>query len=68
MTRPVKELKGFERVSLEPGESVEVSFDITPASLRFVDREMNRVVEPAEFEIMVGNSSINHQNTVLTVQ
>lgn len=68
VTRPVMELKGFERVSLEPGESAEVSFDITPESLRFFNRDMERVVEPGDFDIMVGNSSINHKTTILTVE
>ena len=57
VTRPVKELKGFERVSLSPGETKTVALDITPESLAFFDIDMNYVVEPGEFEIMVGNSS-----------
>ena len=68
VTRPVKELKGFERVSLAPGETKTVTFAITPASLQFYDRDMQRVVEPGEFEIMVGNSSISHKTTILTVE
>ena len=56
-TRPVKELKGFRKVWLEPGESSTVAFDITPALLSFFDVNMKYVVEPGDFEIMVGNSS-----------
>ena len=68
VTRPVMELKGFERVSLEPGETKQVQLPITPASLQFYNRDMERVVEPGAFDIMVGNSSNNYQTVVLTVE
>lgn len=68
VTRPVKELKGFERVSLAPGETKQVELAITPASLQFFNRDMDRVVEPGEFEIMVGSSSQSYETTVLTVR
>ena len=57
VTRPVRELKGFEKVFVEPGESKMVSIEITPESLAFYDIGMNYGVEPGEFEIMVGTSS-----------
>jgi beta-glucosidase len=57
VTRPVKELKGFQRVALQPGETKTVALDITPESLGFYNVDMNFVVEPGEFEIMVGSSS-----------
>ncbi|HTY63555.1 MAG TPA: glycoside hydrolase family 3 N-terminal domain-containing protein [Acidobacteriota bacterium] len=57
VTRPVKELKGFGRLTLEPGQTATVTFDIKPEHLAFYDIDMNYVVEPGEFEIMVGNSS-----------
>jgi beta-xylosidase len=57
VTRPVKELKGFEKVSLHPGETKTVAFEITPDSLAFYDINMRYIVEPGEFSIMVGNSS-----------
>ena len=57
VTRPVKELKGFERVELKAGESKTVTFTITPKHLQFYDIDMKRVVEPGEFEVMVGASS-----------
>jgi len=57
VTRPVKELKGFAKVALKAGASTTVALDITPASLAFYDIDMNEVVEPGEFEIMVGTSS-----------
>ena len=56
-TRPLKELKGFEKVSLQPGETKTVAIDITPESLAFYNIDMKYVVEPGDFEIMVGNSS-----------
>jgi beta-glucosidase len=57
VTRPVKELKGFQRISLKPGESRDVVFTISPESLAFHDIKMNYVVEPGEFDVMVGPSS-----------
>ncbi len=57
VTRPVKELKGFQKVWLEPGEQKTVTLDITPALLSFYDIDMKYVVEPGDFQIMVGSSS-----------
>ena len=57
VTRPVKELKDFARVSLKPGESKTLTFEITPEKLAFYNRKMNRIVEPGEFIVMVGASS-----------
>jgi beta-glucosidase len=70
VTRPVKELKGFQKVFLRPGESKSVSIEITPESLAFYDINMKYVVEPGEFEIMVGNSSRDSdlQKVVLRVE
>jgi beta-glucosidase len=68
VTRPVKELKGFKRVSLEPGASETVTLPITTEALQFYNRDMKRVVEPGEFDIMVGNSSANLQTVTLTVK
>jgi beta-glucosidase len=67
VTRPVKELKVFKRVTLDPGEEQKVSFTVGPKQLRFYDRLMNRVVEPGEFEIMVGTSSDRLGSLTLTV-
>ena len=69
VTRPVKELKGFQKISLRPGETRTVALDITPESLAFYDIHMKHVVEPGEFEIMVGNSSrdTDLQKVILTV-
>jgi len=57
VTRPVKELKGFKKIALDPGETQTVALEITPESLAFYDADMNHVVEPGEFEILIGNSS-----------
>jgi beta-glucosidase len=68
VTRPVKELKGFKKVTLKPGESVTVALDINPASLAFYDVNMKYVVEPGDFEIMVGTSSRDSDLTKLRLQ
>ena len=57
LARPVKELKGFHRITLKPGESKVVTFEITPAMLGFYNNELEYVCEPGEFEIMVGPDS-----------
>jgi beta-glucosidase len=65
VTRPVKELKGFKKVWLKPGETTTVAIDITPASLKFFDIDMKYVVEPGDFDIMVGTSSRDKDLTKL---
>jgi beta-glucosidase len=67
VTRPVKELKGFARLSLAPGQSEIVSFAITPDKLSFLNLNMERVVEPGVFDIMVGPSSVKFQTAQLEV-
>lgn len=57
MTRPVKELKGFQRVTLQPGEKKQLKFVLTAAELGFWNREMRFVVEPGVFMVMVGSNS-----------
>jgi beta-glucosidase len=57
VTRPVKELKDFQRVSLKPGETKKVKLEITPEKLAFHDVNMKFRVEPGLFEIMTGSSS-----------
>jgi beta-glucosidase len=57
VTRPVKELKGFKKVWLKPGTSMTVTLNITPDLLSFYDINMDYVVEPGDFEVMVGTSS-----------
>jgi beta-glucosidase len=57
VTRPVKQLRGFRRVFLKPGESTVVTLPIGPEALWLIDQHMARVVEPGAFEIQVGTSS-----------
>lgn len=57
VTRPVKELKGFKKIFLDPGETRTVEMEITPELLSFTNIDMEYVVEPGDFEIMIGNSS-----------
>jgi beta-glucosidase len=57
VTRPVKELRGFTRIRLSPGETKRVDFKLGPEELALFDRTMKRVVEPGKFDIMVGASS-----------
>lgn len=52
-----RELKAFQRVELEPGESKTVAFDIPVSNCTIVDSEANRIVEPGEFEVLIGHSS-----------
>lgn len=58
--RPLKELKGFEKISLKPGESKRVSINLPKEAFEFYDIYNHKfVMEPGEFEILVGNSSAN---------
>jgi beta-glucosidase len=57
ISTPVKRLRGFERVALEPGETKTVTFALGPEDLQLLDQDMHWVVVPGEFEIMVGRSS-----------
>lgn len=59
VTRPIKELRDFARISLEPNETKKVTFKITPEKLSFYNREMKRVVEPGLFTVMVGGNSVD---------
>ncbi|WP_300380816.1 glycoside hydrolase family 3 N-terminal domain-containing protein [Henriciella sp.] len=68
VTRPVQELRGFERITLAPGETRTVTFTLGEDDLRFWNRDMERVVEPGAFEIMTGTSSADTQSVTLTVE
>ncbi|MBA3714569.1 MAG: beta-glucosidase BglX [Pyrinomonadaceae bacterium] len=59
VTRPVKELKGFERVTLSPGEKRRVRFTLTPEHLGFYNREMRFIVEPGAFKVFAGTNSVD---------
>ncbi len=67
VTRPVKELKGFKKIWLNPGQKQTVTFFIKPESLAFYDSNMHYIVEPGEFDIMLGNSSENYKAETLVV-
>lgn len=67
ISRPVIELKGFQRVHLAAGESKEVTFDITPGMLKFYNAELKHVVEPGDFQIMIGRDSKNVEKKVFSV-
>ena len=67
VTRPVKELKGFRRVTLEPGESTTVQFTLDREAFALWNEQMKRVVEPGVFEIMVGPSSVELKSATLEV-
>jgi len=68
VTRPVKELKGFRKVWLEPGETKTVTLPITPELLKFWDVKMKYVVEPGEFRVMVGTSSRDEDLMKMTLE
>ncbi len=68
VTRPLQELKGFRRITLDPGEAKTVTFRLTPHSLEFWNLDMKRVVEPGAFDVMVGPDSVDLKKTVLTVE
>jgi beta-glucosidase len=57
VARPVMELKGFQRIHLNAGETKEVLFTITPEMLSMLDKDLKQVVEPGDFRIMIGSSS-----------
>jgi beta-glucosidase len=67
VTRPLLELKGFKRVTLEPGEKRTVTFDIKPSDLWFYNADMRRVVEPGTFTIFAGPNSVDLKQATLTV-
>jgi len=64
----VKELKGFERLTLRPGEKRRVEFALTPEHLGFYNPEMRFVVEPGEFKVMVGTSSADEHELVASFE
>lgn len=67
VTRPVKEMRGFRRISLDPGQTKTVEFALGFEELSFLNRDMHRVVEPGAFKIMVGGNSVDLIETTLTV-
>ncbi len=68
VTRPVKELKRFQRVTLRPGEKKTVTFELTPRDLSLWNVAMKRVVEPGTFTISAGPNSVDLKSATLTVR
>lgn len=68
ITRPVRELKGFQKIFLRAGESKTVSFKITPELLRFYDYDLNHVAEPGDFDLFIGGSSQATKTARLTLK
>jgi beta-glucosidase len=58
VTRPVKQLKAFQKVELQPGEQKVLKFTLTPADLSFIGVNMQRIIEPGEFTVTVGNETV----------
>jgi beta-glucosidase len=67
VTRPIKELKAFRRITLGPGESKILAFVLTPEAFRMWNVSMQRVVEPGAFEIMVGPNSVDLKTVLLNI-
>jgi len=65
--RPILELKDFKRVSLNPGETAKVTFMVTPDKLMYYNAQLNKVLEPGEFEILTGPNSQNLQSVSFDV-
>ena len=68
ISRPVQELKGFERISLKPGQSRTVNFTINADLLKFFNKDLDYVCEPGDFEVMVGTNSRDVQRKSFTLR
>lgn len=68
ISRPIKELKGFERIHLNAGESKDVTFTITPEMLKFYNSELKHIIESGDFDIMIGPNSRDVKTAKLTVE
>ena len=66
-TRPVKELKGFERIYLQPGQTRTVTFKIAPEMLKFYNYDLQYVIEPGDFQVMIGSNSRDVKTAAFTV-
>jgi beta-glucosidase len=67
-TRPVEELKDFQRIALDPGETRTVTFTLTPDKLEAYDINMHRTVQPGDFDVLVGKSSVDLLKSTLKVE
>lgn len=68
VTRPVRELKGFEKVMIKAGESKTINFRITPEMLKFYNYDLNYVNEPGDFELMIGGNSTEVKKNTFTLK
>lgn len=68
ITRPVKELKGFQKISLKASESKVVSFTITEEDLKFYNSDLNYVAEPGAFKLFIGTNSKDAKEINFTLQ
>ena len=68
VARPVKELRHFERVSLQPGESRTVEYSISEDDLKFYDYDLRHVAEPGDFEVMAGPDSQRTSSAKFTLR
>lgn len=68
LSRPIMELKGFQQIHLAPGESQNVTFDITADMLKFYNQDLNYVLEPGEFQLMIGPNCRDTQSINFTVK
>ncbi|MBK9096666.1 MAG: glycoside hydrolase family 3 C-terminal domain-containing protein [bacterium] len=59
VTRPVKQLKGFQKINLKPGETRKMSFTISPDMLSFLNKDLRQVIEPGKFNVMIGGNSVD---------
>jgi beta-glucosidase len=67
VTRPVKELKGFQKVMLQPGETKRISFKITEEDLKFYNADLKFIAEPGEFRMFIGTNSRDVQEASFTL-
>ncbi len=67
VTHPVKELKGFKQVSLEPGKTKKVSFNLNPSDLELYNQKMEKVIEPGMFDVYIGTNSVDVKKTSFEV-
>jgi len=63
VTRPSKQLKAFKKIELDPGQTEQLSFTLTPYDLSFIGVDLKRIVEPGDFKMMVGNETVNFSVT-----
>ena len=67
-TRPVQELRAFQKVSIKAGEEKTVNFELSQEDLKYYDHELNYVCEPGDFEIMIGPNCKDVKKAVLTAE